>query len=228
LVSNPNAACYEQEMSYGSEIKSLLTATEGNALLFNYPGVGASTGLPNKNAMIKVYQAMLNFLEDQEKGIGAKEIIGWGFSIGGGVQGNALRWHKLKEKIKYVFVKDRTFSDLATTADYLVFRCAGIALKLLGWNMRSVESSKKLQAPEIIIQTADVSHPTILKNSVGIVDDGIIAKEASLAKALLDDPLCPRQNKTFFGISQNHCSYIGDITFTFLAGEINKKLADFY
>lgn len=38
-----------------------------NALLFNYPGVMSSTGMPSRQALIKAYRAMLTFLEDRKK-----------------------------------------------------------------------------------------------------------------------------------------------------------------
>ena len=106
-----------------------------NAIVFNYPGVGASSGLPNRQAMAKTYRAMLNFLEDRTNGIGATEIIGYGHSIGGGVQGDALKTHELKKDVKYVFVKSRTFSDLSTTASLLMAKPFGFLVKILGCNI---------------------------------------------------------------------------------------------
>ena len=152
LASNGNGEFYEDTLG-SHDFKQILSAVKGNAIVFNYPGVGASSGLPNRQAMAKAYRTMLNFLEDRENGIGAKEIIGYGHSIGGGVQGDALKTHKLKKDVKYVFVKSRTFSNLSTLAH---LRGLGFLVKLLGWNMDPVESSKKIQAPEIILQTASV------------------------------------------------------------------------
>ncbi|MBA3603760.1 MAG: hypothetical protein H0W50_09005 [Parachlamydiaceae bacterium] len=151
LLSNGNGEFAEEgHMASGNFIK-ILSEVNSNGIVFNYPGVGSSSGLPNREAMAKVYRAMLNFLEDKEKGIGAKEIIGYGHSIGGGAQGDALRTHDLKKNVKYVFVKSRTFSDLSTEASLLVNKPAGFLLKIFGWNMGSVESSKNLKAPEIIM-----------------------------------------------------------------------------
>src|SRR3989339_168581 len=72
-----------------------LKNTESNAILFNYSKMGASTGTRDPQSMITAYKAVLEFLEDEEKGIGAKKIIGYGYSIGGGVQGEALKTHDL-------------------------------------------------------------------------------------------------------------------------------------
>ncbi len=204
LSSNGNGEFYEDALSYNHNFKQILSEIKGNGIVFNYPGVGSSSGLPNRQAMAKAYRAILSFLEDQKNGIGAREIIGYGHSIGGGVQGEALNTHPLKENIKYVFVKSRTFSDLSVTASILTCKPLGFLVKLLGWNIDSVESSKKLQAPEIILQTARVQEHEALSVSDLIINDGIIPAKASLATTLLDDNNCPKENKLFIGIQERH------------------------
>ncbi|WP_284452673.1 hypothetical protein [Parachlamydia acanthamoebae] len=163
--------------------------------------------------MAKAYRAMLNFLEDQKIGIGAKEIIGYGHSIGGGSQSDALKKHPLKKDIKYVFVKSRSFSTLYRTAIHVTYRPLAFLVKILGWNMNSSKVSEKLQAPEIILQTAKVASYEEIKNSSKIIDDGIITAKASLAKKLLDDEKCAKRNKIFIGIPDDHCAELSDPTF---------------
>ena len=209
LDSNGNGEYYEGKLD-GFEFKQFLTDMDSNGIVFNYPGVGASSGAPNRYAMAKAYRAILNFLENEIK---AKQIVGRGYSIGGGVQGDALNDHELKEGIKYVFIKIKTFTDLATAASYVTLPILGFLVKILGWNMGSVESSKKLKAPEIIVQTASVIDHEELKDASKIIDDGVIAYAASLAKALLDDETCPKHNKTFFGVSSNHFYQIPNTKF---------------
>ncbi len=223
LSSNGNAEFYEAKLGH-PDFQNLLNETNSNALVFNYPGVGASMGSPSRKSMTKAYRAMLAFLEDQENGIGAREIIGYGHSIGGGAQGDALREHTLKDDINYVFIKSRTFSDLSKTVATMV-RVPFISffVKLMGWNIDSVYSSKILQAPEVILQTADVERYTILSDSQRIIHDGVIAPEASLAKALLDDPDCPQKNKTFIGIPEPHNEPLSDMPF--LASRIEQYLS---
>jgi len=210
LASNGNGEFYEDSLTNDGDFKQILSKVKGNGIVFNYPGVGASSGLPNRDAMAKAYRAMLALLEDQNKGIGAKEIIGYGHSIGGGVQGDALKKHKLKKDVKYVFVKSRTFSNLSTTASILTIKPLGFLVKLLGWNMDCVESSKKLQAPEIIMQTANVKNYEELNDSAKIIDDGVIPAKASLATALLRDNKCPKQNKIFIGMREEHNNLLND------------------
>jgi len=222
LSSNGNGGFYEDKLRDHS-FKHILSELDGNAIVFNYPGVGSSTGMPNRNAMAKSYRAILNFLEDQEKGFGAKEVIGYGYSIGGGVQGDALRSHELKQGIKYVFVKSRTFSDLSTAASHLTNRFLGFLVKVFGWNMGSVESSKKLKAPEIIMQTANVSdYRDISGQPEKIRHDGTISAEASLAKKLLDDKQPLLGNKYFMGIPEGHSWKLNDPTH--LIAKINEML----
>ena len=74
--------------------------------------------------MTKTYRAMLTFLEE----LGAEEIIGYGRSMGGGVQGEGLKEHTLKEGIRCLFIQERTFSKLSEAA-------ADITCRILGWNI---------------------------------------------------------------------------------------------
>lgn len=222
LASNGNGEFYEDKLqSVGrlevGSFKHILTGLKGNAIVFNYAGVGASTGMPNRNAMAKAYRAMLSFLEDKENGIGATEIIGYGHSIGGGVQGDALFSHELKQDVKYVFVKSRTFSDLSTEVSHLIARPLGFLIKLFGWNISSVESSKRLRVPEIIMQTV---------NAAGVViHDDAIPAEASLATKLQVQNQTFRGDKYFMGIQDRHNENLRDLSQTALIEKINEMLS---
>lgn len=221
LHSNGNGAFYEDKLKR-YDFKQILSEVNSNAIVFNYPGVGASSGLPQRKTMEKAYRAMLNLLEDQNEGIGAKEIIGYGHSIGGGVQGDALRNHELKEDIKYVFVKDRTFSNLSKTASLITIKPLGFLVKLLGWNIDSIVSSRALQAPEIIMQTANVLDTQEIDDSSVIINDGLLPVDASLAKVLLEDSECPKHNKVFIGVPETHSVNLNDTTI--LTTKINEFL----
>lgn len=239
LSSNGNGELYEQKFDDYSFGK-ILSELNANTIVFNYPGVGASTGMPSREAMAKAYRVMLHFLEDSENGIGAKEIIGYGHSIGGGVQGDALNDHELKEDIKYVFVKRQTFSTLSSIASKLASKIlpkkvskflpnkvsealVGTLVSALGWNMGSVNSSKKLKAPEIILQTANVCCYTDISNNPELIEgDGIIPAEASLAKELLKDETSFSGNKYFLGIPEGHNSSLQNTKF--LTNQIKEML----
>lgn len=220
LASNGNVEFYEYRLAYNRQFTDLLEMVDANAIMFNYPSVGASAGFPNREAMSKAYRAAMNFLEDQKDGIGAKEIIGYGISIGGGVQGDALRSHEFKKHIKYVIIQDRTFSDLSSAIrDYIagafsdtVGDVAGFFTKLFGWNISSIEAFKKLQVPQLIIQTAKVRYYEEIKDSSKLIDDGTISAEASLAKTLLDET-SPKERRIFIGVPERHSSFFYDLSF---------------
>lgn len=200
-----NGGFYEDFLAHSKELKHILTEIKGNAIVFNYPGVGASSGMPNRSGMAKAHKAILNFLEDKQKGLAAKEIVGMGISIGGGVQGEALNDYEFKPDVKYVFIKDRTFSDFCQAALSVTgSKIKSLLLRIFGWNISPIDSSKRLDCPEIILQTAhNGKYHEIIKTS-DICDDGIINAEASLAKALMEDPECPLENKYFIGLKENH------------------------
>ena len=212
LCSGGNGEFYEYGLyEKESTQKDLAENLESNVITFNYPGVGASSGLPNREAMGKAYRLMLSFLEEK---LEAQEIIGYGHSIGGGVQGDALNKYKLNDRVKYVFIKSRTFSSLSTQVNHMLSRLLGLLIKIFGWNIDSVESSKKLKAPEIILQTANVKNYTTLNESDQIAgNDGVIRSEAALGKVLLDDKKCPRKNKLFVGIPEDHNEGLSDFNY---------------
>ncbi len=205
LNSNPNAVTYERYLAEGKDLTTLLRGLNANALVFNYPGVGASEGAPSKSTMEKVYRAMLKFLEEEVR---AKEIIAYGRSMGGGAQA-AVDGHPCKPHIKYVFVKDRTFSSIYSVASSITNRVLAFLTLCLRWNIDTANSSKKLTTPEIIIQTAHVKRPTLLKHASQVKDDGLITAEASLAQTLLRTAT-HWKNKVFIGVKEDHFETIED------------------
>lgn len=226
LSSIGNGEFYEDALeSPGHDIKKIMTQINGNALIFNYPGAGASSGLPNRAAMAKAYRAMLHFLEDKEKGIGAREIIGYGHSIGGGVQAEALEAHTLDKSIKYVFVKSRSFSSISKTfAEMTNSPFLGFLVKLFGWNISSVESSLNLQAPEIILQTASIRNVERLVDSSTIIRDGVIGRDATLAKNILESEVPSKGKKIILGIRESHNESLRSATLTEVGDTIEALL----
>lgn len=178
LVSVGRKDLYEERL-VDSAFQKFLTQINANALLFNYPSIGSSKGTRNTKNLVESYQTMLNFLEDNQRGIGAKKIIGYGYSLGGGIQGESLKTYDLQKGIqkgiRYIFIKDRTFSSLERACKSLTKGCLEWMVPQADIALDSVESSKKLaalQIPEIIIQTTDAEHNTI--------SDGVISKKAAL------------------------------------------------
>lgn len=159
LVSQSNSGCYEEAKL---QMENLLEATDSNLIVFNYPGVGASSGFPHADATTKAYQAMLTILENTEWGIGAEEIIGYGLSLGSGVQGQALSVHELQPNIRYLFIKDQPFNDLADLVSTLACKCVGFIVKLFGNNLNSTDSSSTLTCDEIIM---DAGGDDLMRNN---------------------------------------------------------------
>lgn len=155
LHSVGNGDFYENHAG-STQLKKFITKLDSNAILFNNPGVGSSSGfLVHRDTLAKAYSAMLRLLEDKEKGIGAKEIIGYGHSLGAAIQADALQSHTLKKEIKYVFIKKQTFSNLSETAAELTgYPIVAKLIKLFRWNIDCVRSSKQLKASEVILQSA--------------------------------------------------------------------------
>jgi hypothetical protein len=154
-------------------------------ILFNYPGVGASTGLTTRTNLRNSLEGVLRFVEDEKKGLGAKEIIIYGRSIGGGVVGEAMRQHQLKEDVRYLCIKDRTFSTISDVVFHTEFledvetereikiplilrKIGAFLIRILGWNINSMHSSSS-NACEIILQTCKENYYQDLdKNWTGI------------------------------------------------------------
>lgn len=182
LVSVGRRDLYEERL-VSKAFQNFLTQINANALLFNYPSIGASKGNRNTKNLVESYQTMLHFLEDNKQGIGAKTIIGYGYSLGGGIQGESLKTYNLqdglKKGIRYIFIKDRTFSSLERACKSITKGCLDWMIPHAQLSLDSVESSKKLaelQIPEIIIQTTDAERNTI--------SDGVISKNAALQTAI--------------------------------------------
>jgi hypothetical protein len=218
LVANMGNGMHHED---GVNSEQIAKARSCNAIFFNYPGVGASTGLPNRVAMRDSYRAVLQFIEE----LGAKEIIGYSYATGGGFQADALNGYELKEGVKYVFIKDRTFSSLPDIAGNLVFRPAKWFLKLMGWNMDSVESSKVLSCGEIVMQKGISKQCKLINSSDELAkNDGVIIKNASLAKALMDDPTM-LSNKCCLAIPEYHNDQISKATDKMLSKTIGYFLS---
>lgn len=117
LVSQGNGDFAETQVTtHAGSAPKLAEELGCNILSFNHPRTGLSSPLLSRTTMAKVYKTMLKFLEDTDRGIGAKQIICYGHSIGGGVQAEGLDNYQLKKGIQYLSIKDRTFSSIYEAA----------------------------------------------------------------------------------------------------------------
>jgi hypothetical protein len=216
LNSLGNMQLYEHKIKDSWRLKRILKETNSNGILFNYPGVEASSGIPQGKTLVKAYQTMLKFLEKEVK---AKEIIGYGYSIGGGVQGESLKTHTFQPGIKYLFIKDRSFSTL----DRVVDSCnkLGFLLPRFGWGLNSIDSSHRLsehRIPEIVMQST-------AKDSKTLVSDGIISVDASHAKAVWIETNSQLSNKHFIGLQETHRSALSNGSIRKLSTIVNQLLS---
>ena len=204
IFSNGNNEGYE---SRGEDYIRLADKLNANVILYNYAFTGRSGGhLPNREAILASHQSMLSFAE---KELQAKEIIDYAYSIGGGVQGTSLNHYPLNDDVKYVFVKHKTFASLSELLSDIRSPLLGFAIRGLNWNYSSVLSSKKLKHPEVIFQKGKTNYQ-IMTNTNELVDDESNIARRSLAKALYDDPKCPKGKKTFVTVTGGHCDMISD------------------
>lgn len=203
LMSGGNGEFYEalKHEFIQDNLTLFLDTLDTNAILFNYAGVGASSGLPNRNIMVKAYEAFLKILEDDIK---AKTIFGYGHSIGGGVQADALLDHEFKDGVRYLFMKSRTFTDFADTAADVLFHPIDYVIRFVQWNFETLKSSASLKCPELIFQTTD-SHfyEDISKHITSIIPDPLISPTVALAQGLLSQTT-NWKNKFFMGIREGH------------------------
>jgi hypothetical protein len=191
LSSDGNGSVYELHKTFLTDTKQLALCLNANALVFNYPGVGASQGTPLPETIAKTYKAMLRFLEDKDAGIGAETIIGYGHSLGGAAQALGLDSHELDPDINYVFIKDRTFSTLSKAATDMLGSWAGKLAQFLGWDMDTAAGSKKLKAHEIILQSTKHVY-----GGYTVINDGTITREASLLERFIKENTLSKENRS--------------------------------
>jgi hypothetical protein len=154
VYSGGNASLMEQEIR-SPDIGDLAEGLKANMILFNYPGVMGSEGKnPLTADLVNSYKAVLKYAEtlantekteEQEGSFG--KVFGFGYSIGGLIQAEALNGYKLNSKIGYCFVKDRTGSSMWNALHGL-----GKIAWIMGNTLNAVPSTEKAEVPQVIIQ----------------------------------------------------------------------------
>lgn len=224
--------------------------TKSNLVLFNYAGYGASSSTyPSLTSYINSCKAIVTMLQDEKMGLKARKICFFGYSLGGGLIGALLSEYPeiLSKKIKYLIIKDRSFSSLEKAAGG-IFKGIPIhnSLKTLMikisnffknlaqkacWQFSSTESSKKqTEIVEIVLQqaknpklSAKNFKPYILKHIKNLTEtDLVISKKSTMAFSILSDKTYPKRNKVILGIPENHFDTLGPKTIHSLASRVNK------
>lgn len=211
MSANGNGEFYEQKLN-SYTFKRLLSSLGANGIVFNYPGVGASEGLPTRKALQNAYLAILKFLEDQKKGLAAKEIFAVDRSLGGAVSAEALAQHTFKNNIRYVFWKRQTFGYLPDIISRLTHPILGLVARILNWGMAPAAASTSLPVNQIIAQTAKVNAYTDVSDQKDLIDDdGVIQASESLGKQLQVKRSTKQAENIFIGVPEGHNEDITEI-----------------
>ena len=225
LRANGNGELYEDLLRiYDSRSRYVLHPTlqhmrtlSPNLVLFNYPGVGNSEGTPTPDKMQKAYRAVLSYIENELK---ADEIIGYGFSLGGGVQATALVDHQLKDNVKYVFTQDRSFSSLSNAATGIFPSFMSPLVKRLIWGlgleMDSAKAIQKVGPNRFIILQKGL--PAQGERKAQTLDDGVITEQAALSKV-------EGLHERTILISEQHCENLSQESFLQLNAQVNEILS---
>ncbi|MCB1081028.1 MAG: hypothetical protein KDK69_04325, partial [Chlamydiia bacterium] len=219
IFSQGNGEFYEQGRE---DYIALAKALQANILFYNYAAVGASSGfLPDHEAELASHAAMHAFARAE---LGAKEIIDFGHSIGGGVQGQNLHDLELSPEVKYVFVKHMTFGRLSRVADEIAYK-TGFLIHFLNWEYDSTTSSKKLEHPEIIIQQGKNPSAEYMQAATDLKEtDDVIPGVVSLAKEVFEDKECLKDKKRLLLVPESHNALMSQVFVRELATIINREL----
>lgn len=171
LVSPGNQMWYESEIQNESFFIPLAQKLQANILFYNYPGVGASSGVfPNRDAMVASHEAMVGLLEE----MGGEKVYDFGWSIGGGVKWADYANHPERDSKKYCVIDYQTFHSTANIGRELFGRIGELAVKFLQWNYDCDEAIKSASCQHIIVQDGD-------SKTNQVFDDGVMSVENALA-----------------------------------------------
>jgi len=190
LLCNPNCGIYEFS-GYQSQWLRFYHEQGINVMMYNYRGYGRSEGWPHPFKLQRDGEAILDHLvkvENVERiGIHAESI--------GGVVACHLLAH---QNLVSLLIADRTFCDLAATAESLVGNWAGKAIRALGWQVDNVDVF--LSSPVYKVCTCDPN-------------DEIISDHASLksgiARRLVDVASDPSLSSISPNASKYAAEYVG-------------------
>lgn len=210
IVANRINEVYEEKLKPGSDFMQLVDKLNCNAIVLNYPAVGQSApkkgwgqnSLRRDSAALSS-EAALQFLEDKDKGIGAKTIISYSHLSGGWVQEDVLRVHALRPAIKYVVVRNNPIAERGSNSSFFKY-----VLDFTGLDFFNVRTSNTLEIPEVILSPAKVVVSEELHESSKLSKNG-----HPLANAILNDPSCDKTRKLIIGTPEHYEGEIHDPKF---------------
>lgn len=181
VFSVGNSAAYESFLM-DRNVYALSKKLNANLLVYNYAGVVGSSGFfPNQDAMVASHSAMLDFLE----ALGAKEIVDFGWSIGGGVQWRSHS-EKTRDKKRYCVVSYKTFLSTRHFGERIAGWLGGFGVSFLRWNYDNETAMKQSMVGKVVVQTVGPNNT--------ILSDGVIDQENALGKKAKKDEFVGTQS----------------------------------
>ncbi len=212
---NPNAQSKKRFMVYSggffqrketmsSQAQKLMTDLDTSVITFNYPGIGKSEGtLLSAKTIKKTHRILLAFTENVLK---AKEVISYGYSMGGLTQAGLEDLAEPPSDVKRIFVVDRSANSAAALAKTTI-PFSDKVLHLFGFELNPFKAMQDKGIKPIVIQSAQADDSRILIDSVSILEnDDFVPKEATFAKAAFDNSM----GYTVIGIKDRHFEDISD------------------
>jgi Chlamydia CHLPS protein (DUF818) len=186
-----------------------------NTLLVNGPSVGLSGGWPTRYQMGAGFEAGLQFLEREVKAV---RIVMHGFSLGGGMMGEAILNHDftegMKRNIRYLSISDRTFGRLSGIAGALTKPVVKPIFYITGTELDGVGAARKLSA--LGVRQIVIQH----NSQNGERGDGKIPAPVSLAYELRKEDIL--KDKTF--IESNYLTHNDGTFFSLLPKDMEDEL----
>lgn len=213
--------CSENELAegkiYDTELLTLANKTHSHVIVWNYSGIGASTGGGSQDELISGCRAMLQCIER----LGFKEIISYGHGLGAAVLLSAHSQHRKKEDVVYTVVARSPFATLsqAISCQYGFF--VKLFVRFSGWYFDNVKVLNSFPYRTLILHTAAVKSCEYLKRPSQIIPDGVLDDpDASLGVALLAKAEEVGWNQEVIGFREVHNEPLAYKQIEWLAKEI--------
>ena len=203
VVAQGRNGYYERKVT-DVGLRNLLLSKNMNAFIFNYPGVGRSEGPTTRANLLENCKAAFTFVE---KHLHATSILGYGYSMGGGVISETIATLPSPEKgVTRRVLLDRTFCKLSKATAWIYPKPIGLFLgslvRVCGWELRTSRACKRNPHLLVVLQTTTQDSIRPIKEFEHIRHDGIIHPEATLTLRVLGSSKIP--NISIIGISGGH------------------------
>lgn len=213
--------CSENELAEGKihdvELLSLAHKTHSHVVVWNYSGIGSSTGGGSQGELIKGCRAMLQCIER----LGFKEIISYGHGLGAAVLLSAHSQHRKKEDVLYTVVARSPFSNLSKALSCQYGSLMSLFVRFAGWHFDNVKILSSFPYRTLVLHTAAVKSCEYLKRASQIIPDGVLEDtDAALGTTLLNHAEELGWNQQVIGFREVHNEPLSYRQIEWLAKEI--------